>query len=80
MILTLGLQMDHYKKKKKNPASYSLISYCALHLLAYLFWLGSAYLAYSPLLHRDKTQLTYTQIMFKCMYLECALEEFKDRI
>ena len=78
MILTLGFQMDHYKKK--HPASYSLISYCALHLLAYLLWLGAAYLAYSSLLHRDKTQLTYTQIMCKCMYLECTLEEFKDRI
>lgn len=47
--------------KKKNPASYSLISYCALHLLAHLLWLGAAGLAYSPLLHRDKIHVTDTQ-------------------
>lgn len=66
--------------KKKNPANYSLISYCALHLLAHLLWLGAACLAYSLPLHRDETQLTYTHIMCKHMYLQCTLEEFKDRL
>lgn len=48
---------------KKDPASYSLIPYCALHLLVHLLWLGAAGLAYFSVLHRDKTQLIYTHLM-----------------